>query len=418
MSIEVAKTTERPPRAWLYNFILTLAIILLSLTLLIVTGVLLPGIPLLGALGTICESFLSLHIVLAALVALLLSLAVWRVRRGKVAATVGALSALVALTAVVPLNSLVTAAHREGASISWWQHLHLTAIGPTAMPDETALYATVGGQKLYADIYLPDREVHPSPWPTVFMMHGGGFVRGSRSDGRNWDRWFAQRGYAVFDVDYRLAPPIAWNRAAPDVACAIAWAQSQAESLHINPNRSLIVGQSAGASLALQVAYGLGDGTFSSSCGGSVHQPDAVFALYPAEDFGLLWTDERRLGPLDTRDVDITYIGGPPDQFPDRYRAVSPIAHVRADLPPTFIAYGEQDHLIPTSGHGPLAAKLTEAAVPNVLLAIPYSDHGYDAFWGSIGGQITRHVLGNFLSQHFPAQTGASKGSSPTAKLD
>ncbi len=410
--------TERPPRSWLYNSVLTLAIILLSLTLLIVTGVLLPGIPFLGTLGTLCESFLSLHIVLAALAALLLSLAVWRVRRGKVAATVGALSALVALTAVVPLNSLVTAAHGEGASISWWQHLHLTAIGPTALPDETALYATVGGQKLYTDIYLPDRRVHPSPWPTVFMMHGGGFVRGSRSDGRNWDRWFAQRGYAVFDVDYRLAPPIAWNRAAPDVVCAMAWVQSQAERLHVNPNRSLVVGQSAGASLALQVAYGLGDGTFSSSCGGSVHQPDAVFALYPAEDFGLLWTDERRLGPLDTRDVDITYIGGPPDQFPDRYRAVSPIAHVRADLPPTFIAYGEQDHLIPTSGHGPLAAKLTEAAVPNVLLAIPYSDHGYDAFWGSIGGQITRHVLGNFLGQHFPAQTGASKGSSPTAKLD
>jgi acetyl esterase len=210
----------------------------------------------------------------------------------------------------------------------------------------------------------------------------------------------------VFDVDYRLAPPVAWNLAAPDVACAMAWAQSQAERLHINPNRSLIVGQSAGASLALQVAYGLGDGTFASSCGGSVHPPDAVFALYPAEDFGLLWTDERRVGPLDTRDVDITYIGGPPAQFPDRYRAVSPMAHARAGLPPTLIAYGAADHLIPIGGHGPMAAKLTEVGVPNVLLAIPYNDHGYDAFWGSIGGQITRHVLGEFLSRHFPAQTG------------
>jgi acetyl esterase/lipase len=392
------------PRAWLCNSLLTIAIILSSLTFLIVTGVLLPGIPFLGTIGTLCESFLSLHIVLAALVALLLAFTVWRVRRGKVAATTAAVSALVALAAVLPLYSLATAAHREGASISWRQHLHLTAIGPAATPDETALYATVGGQKLYADIYLPDRQVHPSAWPIVFMMHGGGFVRGDRSDGRNWDRWFAQRGYAVFDVDYRLAPPVAWNRAAPDVACAMAWASSQAERLHLNPKRSLIVGQSAGASLALQVAYGLGDGTFTSSCGGSVHPPDAVFALYPAEDFGLLWSDERRVGPLDTRDVDITYIGGPPAQFPDRYRAVSPLAHVRAGLPPTFIAYGEQDHLIPTSGHAPMIAKLTQAGVPNALLVVPYSDHGYDAFWGSIGGQITRHVLGDFLNQHFPAR--------------
>ena len=408
MTIDVhgAEMTERPPRAWLYTSVLTLAVILLGPTLLIVTGALIPGIPFLGVLGTLCESFLSVHLVLAALAALLLSLAAWRVRRGKVAAIAATASAVVVCGALVPLYVLTMAAHREGVPLSWWQHLHLTAIGPTARPDETALYATVGGQKLYADIYLPERQIHPSPWPMVFMMHGGGFVRGSRSDGRNWDRWFAQRGYAVFDVDYRLAPPVAWNLAAPDVACAMGWAQSQAERLHINPNRSLIVGQSAGASLALQVAYGLGDGTFASSCGGSVHPPDAVFALYPAEDFGQLWTDERRVGPLDTRDVDITYIGGPPIQFPDRYRAVSPMEHVRAGLPPTLIAYGEQDHLIPTSGHGPMVAKLTEAGVPNVLLVVPYSDHGYDAFWGSIGGQITRHVLGDFLSRHFPAQTG------------
>jgi acetyl esterase/lipase len=239
-------------------------------------------------------------------------------------------------------------------------------------------------------------------------MHGGGFTMGSRSDGRNWDRWFTQRGYAVFDVDYRLAPPISWNLAAPDVACAMAWVQSHAEKLRINPDRSLIVGQSAGASLALQVAYGLGDGTVASSCGGPVHQPEAVFALYPAEDFGLLWTEERDVGPLKTRDVDTTYLGGPPAQFPDRYRVASPIAHVRVGLPPTLIAYGEQDHLIPISGHGQLAARLTEAGVPNVLLVVPYSDHAYDAFWGSIGGQITRHVLGEFLSRHFPAQTGAT----------
>lgn len=404
MTIETTQDAGRTRRQWVPGLALVAAIILLSLTLLMVTGALLPGIPFLGVFGTLCESFFSLHIVLAALAALLLSLAVWRVRRGKLAAISTAASAVVVSGALIPLYALTAAAHREGAPLSWEQHLHVTAIGPTATPHETVLYATVGNRKLYADIYLPDRQIHPSPWPAVFMMHGGGFVVGSRSDGRNWDRWFTQRGYAVFDVDYRLAPPIVWNLAAPDVACAMAWAQAHAEGLHINPNRTLIVGQSAGATLALQVAYGLGDGTFTSSCGGSVHQPDAVFALYPAEDFGLLWSADLHVGPLNTHDLNTTYIGGPPGQFPDRYRAVSALAHVRAGLPPTFIAYGADDHLIPTGGHGQLAAKLTQAGVPNALLVVPYSDHAYDAFWGSIGGQITRHALGNFLSRYFPGQ--------------
>jgi acetyl esterase len=408
MSIEVSTVTNVRGRDAKMSAVLTLAIILLSLTLLIVTGVFLPGIPFLGLFGTLCESFLSLHIVLAAFASFLLALAVWRIRRGKVAAVTAGASAVVTAIALVPLYSLVTAAHRQGTSISWLQHLHATAIGPTAIADKTALYATVGGQKMYVDIYLPDRQLHPSPWPTVFMMHGGAFTIGKRSDGRNWDRWFAQRGYAVFDVDYRLAPPVSWNLAAPDVACAMAWVQGHAETLHIIPNRTLIVGQSAGASLALQVAYGLGDGTVASSCGGSVQQPTAAFALYPAEDFGLVWTEDQHIGPVKFRDIDTIYIGGPPSQFPDRYRAASPIFHVRAGLPPTLIVYGEEDHVIPVTGHRQMATRLTEAAVPNMLLAIPYNDHGYDLFWGSIGAQITRHVLSDFLSRHFPARTGAT----------
>ena len=381
------------------------AILLLTPTLLIVTGVLVPAIPYLGPFGTLCESFLTLHVVLAAFTSLSLSFAAWRMRGGKLAAITAAVSAAAVCAALVPLSALTTAAHREGASLSWGQHLHLTAIGPSARPDETDLYATVGGQQLYLDIYRPDQRQHPGPWPTVFMMHGGGFIRGHRSDGRNWDRWFAQHGYAVFDVDYRLAPPLSWNRAGPDIACAMAWVQSRAQKLHVSADRSLIVGQSAGASLALQVAYGVGDGTVASSCGGSVHTPDAVFALYPAEDFGLIWSEDLRIGPLKTRDINIAYVGGPPDQFPDRYRAVSPILHVRAGLPPTFIAYGEQDHVIAVFGHQRMADKLTEAGVPVDLLAIPYSDHAYDAFWGSIGGQITRHVLEDFLSRRFPVQS-------------
>src|ERR1700679_893700 len=106
MTIEDGK---RPPRAWLYHSVLTLAIILLSLTLLIVTGVLLPGIPFLGTIGTLCESLLSLHIVLVPLVALLLSLRIWRARRGKVAPIAAAASAVVVCGAFVPLYVLTTA---------------------------------------------------------------------------------------------------------------------------------------------------------------------------------------------------------------------------------------------------------------------------------------------------------------------
>jgi hypothetical protein len=43
--------------------------------------------------------------------------------------------------------------------------------------------------------------------------------------------------------------------------------------------------------------------------------------------------------------------------------------------------------------------KLAHAGVPSVLVAFLYSDHGYDAAWESLGGQITRHVVAEFLDR-------------------
>jgi acetyl esterase len=414
-SNDSADSTQRPnmPRfVWQRRLLTTLAVVFTALASLIVYGALLPGIPVVGAFGTLCESFFSLHIVLLALAGLGVSLGARRLGgRGTVRVT-AVLSAVAALGAIVPIYSLLQTAHHYEAPISWLEHLHVTALGAEAVPTETQRYASFDDKALYVDIYLPDRRTHPSPSPSVFMVHGGGFTIGDRSQARNWDRWLAQRGYAVFDVDYRLAPPVSWNLAAQDVACAMVWVQAHARTYHLMADHVLIAGESAGGSVALQVGYGLGDGTVVSSCGGSVSQPVAVLAMYPVDDFDLAWNENLKLGPIALRETYVTYIGGSPTQFPDRYRAVSAIPHVRHGLPPTFIGYGEHDHVIPVLGHIELAGKLTAAGVANSVLAMPYGEHGYEVFWGSIGAQITRHVVSDFLSRYFPVTPPAASGQS------
>jgi acetyl esterase/lipase len=369
-----------------------------------VAGVLFPRLPVLGAIGALLESFFSLHLVLAALAGLALSLLARRRAPNRAANFAVLCGVLATFGAIVPLAALVRTAHQYGADISWIDHLHAKARFAAATANQTVLYATVDGKSLYADVYLPAN----SPAPTgksaaVIMMHGGGYVRGHRSMARDWDRWFTARGYAVFDIDYRLAPPPTWNQAAQDAACAMAWIDAHANEYHVDANRMLLAGQSAGAGLALQVAYGLGDGTVKSSCGGTAPQPKAVFALYPPDDFALGWNMKTRLGPASARKFLRAYIGGSPRESPDRYRAVSAIFHVRPGLPPTLIAAGEPDHLVPFAGHVELVAELNRAGVPNQLVAIPYSEHAYDVVWGSLGGQITRHALGEFLNRYLPA---------------
>jgi len=200
-----------------------------------------------------------------------------------------------------------------------------------------------------------------------------------------------------------LAPPVTWNQAAQDAACAMAWIAAHAEAYDVDANRMMVAGQSAGAGLALQVAYGLGDGTVTSSCGGPVPQPAAVFALYPPDDFALGWNLDAKAGPAQARFFLRNYIGGSPLEFPERYRAVSAIYHVRKGLPPTLIAAGEHDHLVPYAGHTELVEQLNQAGVPNALVTVPYGEHGYDIAWGSLGAQITRQALTDFLREYLPA---------------
>ncbi len=405
-------TAEARPsrgRAWARRLVTLLAAIVTLLSFLIVVGVLFPTIPWVGPIGTIVESFFSLHVVFAGLVGLLLAL--WARRlggRGGVSLLV-ALAFIATVGAIVPVVAMVRAAHRYGAPISWADHLRVAAPGPRAVPDQTQLFATVDGKALYLDIYLPaslgdaaSLSGAPLAAPVV-MIHGGGYSGGERSDGRNWNRWLTARGYTVFDIDYRLDPPLTWNLAAPDVACAMAWVAQHANDYRVAPDRMLVAGQSAGAGLAMQVAYGVQDGTFESSCGGTVPQPKAVFALYPPDDFAMAWELNTGIGSVGARALNTAYIGGSPQQFPERYRAVSAADHVRPGLPPTLIAAGEHDHLVPFAGHREMVTNFNLAGVPNVLVAVPYSDHAYDVAWGGLGTQITRQALSDFLAQYLPA---------------
>jgi acetyl esterase/lipase len=392
-------------RNWGQRLLTLLAALVTLFVVTIVLGALFPLTGLIAVIGTAAESLFTLHVFLAGLVGVALSWSALRLGGRRATAIILALAIFATVGAAIPLIALVRMAHRYGAPISWTEHLHVAAPGPRATPDQTELFATVDGKSLYLDVYFSKGAGHgPLAASTVLftpvvMIHGGGFSLGERSMGRNWDRWFAARGYTVFDVDYRLDPPVTWNLAAPDVACAMAWVAAHADEYHVAPDRMLITGQSAGGGLALQVAYGLGDGTVTSSCGGTVPEPKAVLALYPPEDFALARNLDTRLGPISSRALHNDYLGGSPEQFPERYRVVSPVFHVRPGLPPTLIAAGLHDHLVPFGGHDEIVAKLNAAGVP-------YGEHGYDLAWGSTGGQITRKVVADFLARYLAATEG------------
>jgi acetyl esterase/lipase len=390
-------------RVWLRRGLATLAVLLALGVFPIVLGELFPSLPLIGVFGTVLGSIFALQIAVAAFLVTVVAGIALLVGGRRWARIMLLFAALAFLGSLIPLGALVRAAHHYGAPISWTHALRPLKRAERRMPSQSPLFATIDGKPLYLDVYRPTNPSDAKSAP-VLMLHGGGYIQGKRSDfTHTWDAWLADRGYTVFDAEYRLAPPVSWNLAAQDAACAAAWIQSHAVEFNVDPERLLISGQSAGAGLALQVAYGLGDGTVASSCGGTVPQPKAVFAIYPPEDFELGWNLNTSLPGMSARSVENFYIGGTPQQFPDRYRAVSAIYHARPGLPPTLIASGNHDHLVPYGGHLEMIDGLNRAGVPNVLVTVPYAEHGYDIAWNGLGTQITRHAAAEFLDRYLPA---------------
>ena len=103
----------------------------------------------------------------------------------------------------------------------------------------------------------PFRAYHGPPWPMLFYIHGGGFRILSKDTHWVMGLGFARRGFAVFNVSYRLAPKHRYPSAIEDVCRAFTWAVANAERYGADPTRVVIAGESAGANLAVSLAIAL-----------------------------------------------------------------------------------------------------------------------------------------------------------------
>jgi len=139
---------------------------------------------------------------------------------------------------------------------------------PAEVRCEALQYQARDGHALGLRLYRP-AETTSEPLPVLLFLHGGGFVLGGLDSHDGVCREFAARAHcAVLAVDYRLAPEHPFPTALHDAADAIAWLAEQAAHWHLDTQRLVLGGDSAGATLATVLAIQ------------AAHQPAAV-ALKP-----------------------------------------------------------------------------------------------------------------------------------------
>lgn len=310
--------------------------------------------------------------------------------------------ASVVLSLIPPLDAW-RVARANDVELSLGQYLFGTGDETAArVLRTTETFADVEGQTLKLDVYLraAQETAEAGRRAAVVVVHGGSWSAGERSDYPLWNEWLARQGYAVFDIDYRLAPQPNWQTATGDVKCAVGWIKANAERFAVDPSRVVLLGRSAGGHLALLVAYSTNEPALAPSCAAPDASVRAVVSLYAPTDlkWGFEHPANRRV--LDGQEKIRNFTGGTPADAPDAIRLASATTHVNAQTPPTLLVHGGRDQLVRDRHMTLLAERLSEQRIPHRTLLIPYAQHAFDYNFDGWGSQITRQVLLKFLREH------------------
>jgi acetyl esterase/lipase len=254
------------------------------------------------------------------------------------------------------------------------------------------------GTKLLLDIWPAKGPAQGARRPAFVRVHGGAWIQGAKSELPAWDVWLNELGYTVFDVEYRLPPPERWKDEVSDVKCALGWVLENAEKYGIDPSRINVIGFSAGGSLAMLAAYSAGSSEIPPSCQVAAVPIKSVVNLYGPSDLASLY--DTTPSPDYVRDAFQKYVGGSVAEFPDRYKAISPLTYVNSQTPPTITVLGLSDRIVPREQAEKLDHALAAAGVVHETYFLPGTDHGFDVNWGSIATQFSRAKIKAFIEKN------------------
>lgn len=335
---------------------------------------------------------------LLAVLALLVLLPGWRhSAAGRVSAGLGLVAAFLALTPILcalPISrslpqQLEIAFGKNGHGVTFERRRPLDfsdlLVGIERPAIESTTHFYIESEALTLDLYRPTSDV--TPRPCVVVIHGGAWQGGDSTELPDLNGYLAGKGYVVASLNYRLAPNFRYPAPVEDIKQAIVYLKAHATEFRMDPARIFLLGRSAGAQLALQVAYTASDPAIRG-----------VISLYGPADLAYGYAHPARRLVIDSRGVLEDFLGGNPRELPEIYRAASPIQHVDAFTPPTLLVHGGRDELVSPEQSRRLAARLRENGVSYFYLELPWATHGCDFNLSGPSGQLVVYAIERFFA--------------------
>ncbi len=220
------------------------------------------------------------------------------------------------------------------------------------------VYKTHRKKELYIYIFESEKRNGNELLSAIVFFHGGGWFSGSPMQFFPHCEYFAKRGMIAFSAEYRIRSK---HRTSPiesviDGKSVICWIRNHSLELGIDSNKIIAAGGSAGGHVALCSAIIEGYEPESIDCPmGS--KPNALVLFNPVVD---TVSDPRIAGLIKGDAMDI-----------------SPIHHIKKDLPPIIIFHGTSDKIIPFKDVELFSTKVKEMGNFCELVAFERKGHAF-----------------------------------------
>jgi len=266
------------------------------------------------------------------------------------------------------------------------------------------------------DVYFPETAGPDERLPTVVWTHGGAWISGHKDDAAPYFQLIAAEGYTVVSVGYSVAPGATYPSPIRQVNDALAYVQQNAARFHVDPDRMVLAGDSAGAQITSQIAALVTNPAFAADLklapSLAPSQLRGVILFCGIYDMKVFLANDHlpgsgglmaRLLRWGTDEAMWAYTGSR-DHNSAALRQMSSIDHATAAFPPTFISGGNDDPL--TDGQSrPLATKLERFGVEVTTHFYPPDHepglaHEYQFDLDNADGQNALEQMLRFLKLH------------------
>ncbi len=262
-------------------------------------------------------------------------------------------------------------------------------------------YSQASGQSLRLDANIPDGS---GPFPAAIIVHGGAWVTGDKQRSvRPLFKPLTEGGIAWFSINYRLARGsnpealisleglAALTSASDDVRNAVEFVRAHARDYNVDPDRIVIIGESAGAHLASMAALRPAPGK----------PVQAVVAFYSPSDLVKLVETSTRIPEFLRRAVK----GSPFEAvLMSGLKQLSPQTWVTKEAPPFLMIHGTADQLVPFGQSQAMCGALEASGATCELVSVPGAGHGMNFWEGQPPMVAYKSAMMDWVKEHLGLQ--------------